>query len=71
MEAVRFAEEPKRGFVFSSSYVKGEKIVTGADRLMADVPKSGAEASTNENIPNTKRSNSFFKVDWILARLWS
>jgi len=36
--------------------VKGEKIVTGADRLMADVPESGAEASTNENIPNTKRS---------------
>ena len=55
-EAVRFAEEPKRGFVFSSSYMKGEKIVTGADRLMADVAESGAEASTNENIPNTKRS---------------
>lgn len=56
MEAVRFAEEPMRGFVFSSSYAEGEKIVTGADRLMADVPKSGAEASTNEHIPNTKRS---------------
>ena len=56
MEAVRFADDPMRGFVFSSSYLKGEKIVTGADRLMADVPKSGAEASTNEHIPNTKRS---------------
>ena len=56
LEAVRFAEEPKRGFVFSSSYAKGEKIVTGADCLMADVATSGAEASTNENIPNTKRS---------------
>lgn len=56
MEAVRFAEEPKRGFVFSSSYMKGEKIVTGADRLMADMLESDAEASTNEHIPNTKKS---------------
>lgn len=60
MEAIRFAEEPMRGFVFSSSayiaYMKAEKIVTGADRLMADVAESGAEASMNEKIPNTKRS---------------
>lgn len=26
VEAVRFAEESMRGFVFSSSYMKGEKI---------------------------------------------
>lgn len=56
METIRLAEEPKRGFVFSSIYMEGEKIVTGADRLMADVAEAGAEASTNEHIPNTKRS---------------
>ena len=60
-EAVRFAEEPKRGFVFFSSYMKGEKIVTGADRLMADVAESGAEASTNKIFPIRREVNSFFK----------
>ncbi len=44
MEAVQFAEEPKRGFVFSSGLMKGEKIVTGADRVMADVAESGAKS---------------------------
>ncbi len=27
MEAIRFAKEPLRGFVFSSIYMEGEKIV--------------------------------------------
>ena len=56
MEATRFAEEPMRGFVFSSAYMKGEKIVTGADSLLSNVAKSGAEASRIKNIPKTKRS---------------
>ena len=56
MEAIRFAEEPTRGFVFSSGYVEGEKMATGADRSMADVAESVAEASMNINISNTKRS---------------
>ena len=56
MEAIRFPEEPMRGFVFSSSYAKADNIVTGSDRLMANMAESDAEASTNEHIPNTKRS---------------
>ena len=54
MEAIRFAEEPMRGFVFSSAYMKGEKIVTGADSLLSNVAKSGAEASGNQCVFNTK-----------------
>ena len=56
MEALWFAEESKRGFVFSCSAYNGEKIVTGADSLLSNVAKSGAEASRIKNIPNTKRS---------------
>ena len=55
VKAIQYAEEPLRGIVFScSAYMESEKIIAGTDRLMADVPKTGAEASTNEHIPNTK-----------------
>lgn len=44
MEAIRFAKEPLRGFVFSSIYMEGEKIVTGTDCFMADEAGSGAKS---------------------------
>lgn len=56
MEAVRFAEEPKRGFVFSSSYVKGEKIVTGANHLLSNVAQFSGNAAMNNTNPYTKGS---------------
>lgn len=55
-EAVRFAEEPKRGFVFSSSYMKGEKIVTGANHLLSNVAQSSGNAAMNNTNPYTKGS---------------
>ena len=48
MEAIRFAEEPMRGFVFSSRYAKGEKIDKGNDTLFADEVKSGTKATDKE-----------------------